>query len=680
VKRTLTPLAKGGDRSGPAGNLVLDLSDAPLAAMPRNVKPMLASPVAEPFDHPDWVFEIKWDGYRGIAEVESHSVRLYSRRSLSLAERYPPLVDALGRLNHDAVLDGEVVVLDAGGKPQFQLLQNYQKARQGVLTYYVFDLLYLDGHDLRTLPLLRRKQLLAQIVKDVPGIKVSEHITATGRAFFQALSRQDLEGMVAKLAQSRYVAGQRSKTWLKLKTHLRQEAVIGGFTDERSNPRNLGAVLLGVYEGDDLVYIGHAGTGFDTRTRADVRERLTPLMQKHCPFKSQPKANAPVHWVKPELVCEVSFGLWTHDGHLRHPVFERLREDIVASTVHREQPEAAHPESAREEGSDTGTVPVKSGKPSSPRLGSSKSTPAKALSIGGHSVAVTNLNKVYWPAEGYTKGMLIDYYREVARFLVPHLKDRPQSLHRHPGGILEKSFFQKDMRRQPPPDWVQTVDVASDSEPDITRTLLCQDEATLVYIANLGCIELHPWHARVATLDQPDYLVLDLDPVEIAFAQVAAVAQAIRELLERAEAACYPKTSGKRGLHVYVPFGGRYTHEQAKQFAYLIAQIVHRKLPEVTSLERDPRRRQGRVYLDYVQNGKGKTLAAAYAVRPYSGATVSTPLQWSEVNKRLDPSKFTLRTVPQRLAGPGDLWAPVLGPGIDLPACLERLSVLLKKG
>jgi bifunctional non-homologous end joining protein LigD len=662
------------------GNQALDLSDAPLAAMPRNVKPMLASPVAEPFDHPDWVFEIKWDGYRAIAEVERHSVRLYSRRSLSLAERYPPLVDALGRLNHDAVLDGEVVVLDAGGKPQFQLLQNYQKARQGVLTYYVFDLLHLDGHDLRNLPLLRRKQLLAQIVKDVPGIKVSEHITATGRAFFQALSRQDLEGMVAKLAQSRYVAGQRSKTWLKLKTHLRQEAVIGGFTDERSNPRNLGAVLLGVYEGDDLVYIGHAGTGFDTRSRADVRERLTPLMQKHCPFKAQPKANAPVHWVKPELVCEVSFGLWTHDGHLRHPVFQRLREDIVASTVHREQPQAAHLESTREEGSDSGTAAVEAGKPSSPGPGSSKSASGKALSIGGHSVAVTNLNKVYWPAEGYTKGMLIDYYREVSLFLVPHLKDRPESLHRHPGGILEKSFFQKDMRRQPPPDWVQTVDVASDSEPDITRTLLCQDEATLVYMANLGCIELHPWHSRVATLDQPDYLVLDLDPVEIAFAQVAAVAQAIRELLERAEAACYPKTSGKRGLHVYVPFGARYAHEQAKQFAHLIAQIVHRKLPEVTSLERDPRRRQGRVYLDYIQNGKGKTLAAAYAVRPYPGATVSTPLQWSEVSKRLDPSKFTMRTVPQRLARQGDLWAPVLGPGIDLPACLERLSALLKKG
>jgi bifunctional non-homologous end joining protein LigD len=676
----LAQIANDGDRSGPAGNPALDLSDAPLAAIPHDVKPMLATPVAEPFDHPDWVFEVKWDGYRAIAEVERHSVRLYSRRNLSLAERYPPLVDALARLNHDAVLDGEVVVLDAGGKPQFQLLQNYQKARQGVLTYYVFDLLYLDAHDLRSLPLLRRKQLAAQIVKDVPGIKVSEHITATGRAFFQALSRQDLEGMVAKLAQSRYVAGQRTKTWLKLKTHLHQEAVICGFTDERSNPRNLGAVLLGVYEGDDLVYIGHAGTGFDTHTRADIRQRLTPLRQTHCPFKSQPKANARVHWVKPELVCEVSFGSWTHDGHLRHPVFQRLREDIVASTVHREQPEAAHPESTPEEASDPGTAADESRKTSSPRLGSSKSTPAKALSIGGHSVAVTNLNKVYWPAEGYTKGMLIDYYREVSRFLVPHLKDRPQSLHRHPGGILEKSFFQKDMKRQPPPDWVQTVGVASDSEPDITRTLLCQDEATLVYMANLGCIELHPWHARVATLDQPDYLVLDLDPVEIAFAEVAATAQAIRDLLERAEAACYPKTSGKRGLHVYVPFAARYSHEQAKQFAHLVAQIVHRNLPQVTSLERDPRRRHGKVYLDFLQNGKGKTLAAAYAVRPYPGATVSTPLQWTEVSKRLDPSKFTMRTVPPRLARQGDLWAPVLGPGIDLPVCLERLSALLKKG
>jgi bifunctional non-homologous end joining protein LigD len=668
--RNLEQIANGEEGSDLSEDDSADLSDAPQAVMPRNVKPMLASPVDKPFDHPDWVFEIKWDGYRAIAEVEKGQVRLYSRRNLSLQDRFPSIVESVRQLGHDAVLDGEVVVLDQTGKAQFQLLQGYQKLRKGVLVYYVFDLLYLDGHDLRKLPLLRRKKLLSRIVKDLPNVRLSDHIAQQGRAFFDAAAKKRLEGIVGKLAGSTYVQGQRSRLWIKIKTHLRQEAVIGGFTEERRNRNNLGALLLGVYEGGDLVYIGHAGSGFTRQTLADLRGRLEPLIQKQCPFKRPPKANAKVHWVRPELVCEVSFTLWTDDGNMRNPVFEGLRDDVVASNVKREESE--DPGLALKE-SQGKTFAASQDRPS--RGGVSPGV----IRIGGHSVSVTNRNKVYWPAEGYTKGDLIDYYQAVSRYILPHLKDRPQSLHRHPNGILKQSFFQKDFSNQRLPEWVATIPIPSDSGDKIARTIVCQDEATLVYLANLGCIEINPWNACVQSLDQADYVLLDLDPEDIEFPHLVEAAQEIRKLMERAGAASYCKTSGKRGLHVYIPFGARYSHEQAKQFAYVIAQIVHGKRPATTSLVRAPGQRQKRVYLDFLQNGKGKTLAAPYSARPYPGATVSTPLQWKEVNKRLDPSRFTIRTLPERLAKLGDIWEPVLGPGIDLQKCLEGLSSLLRK-
>jgi bifunctional non-homologous end joining protein LigD len=666
--RTMAEITSG--RSPPNDSSALDLSDAPRSAMPRNIKPMLASPVDKAFDHPDWLFEIKWDGFRAIAEVEQKGIRLYSRKNLSLAERFPSVVQTLRGLGHEAVLDGEIVALDATGKAQFQLLQNYQTAKKGVLAYYVFDLLYLDGHDLCNLPLVRRKELLARIIEGLPGVSLSEHITEHGRAFFEAVAGRQLEGVVAKLAKSRYLPGQRGQTWLKLKTHMRQEAVIGGFTEERSNPRNLGALVLGVYEGDDLIYIGCAGSGFTRETQADVHARLKPLVQKACAFKTKPKPPTTTHWVRPELVCEVSFAAWTDDGHIKHPVFVGLRDDLTPRSIHREASEDVRIalKEAQEEASSR--APAEALPPPSS---------ADGLTIDGHPVRLTNQDKVYWPAERYTKGDLIAYYRDVANVLLPHLRDRPQSLNRHPNGISGKSFFQKDVAKQPPPDWVQTVDIPSDEDQKVTRTVLCQDEASLVYLANLGCIELNPWHARVGSLELADYMVLDLDPEGVAMAQIAEVAQAIRKLLERLDVACYCKTSGKRGLHVYVPFGARYGHEQAKQFAYLIAQIIHRQFPGVTSLARDPRQRQQRLYLDFLQNGKGKTLAAPYSARPHPGATVSTPLKWSEVNKRLDPAKFTIRTLPRRLERVGDLWAPVLGPGIDLTACLERLPTVLQK-
>jgi bifunctional non-homologous end joining protein LigD len=646
----------------------LDLRRTPVSAMPTNVKPMLASAAAQSFDRPGWLFEIKWDGYRAIAEVDRDHVRLYSRNQLSFEKRFPAIVESLRRMDHEAVLDGEIVVLDQAGKPRFQLLQNHARSRQGTLVYYVFDLLYIDGHDLRALPLVRRKEILAQVIEHLPNVRLSEHVVEQGQAFFEAVSRQQLEGIVAKDGKSRYRSGIRSHSWLKIKTQRRQEAVIGGFTEPRGHREHFGSLVLGVFEGPDLVYIGNAGTGFSETTLNDLRARLIPLIQRGCPFKKRPQTNARATWVKPELVCEVSFGSWTEDGQVRHPVYVGLREDKAAASVRRETmvddrgAESDHQKRHAAKGTSQQPENAKTGR----------------LQLSGVNVQVTNLDKVYWPAEGYTKGDLIGYYREVSSVILPYLRDRPESLHRHPGGIQGESFFQKDIRPQKPPEWVPTVMLPSDSGRKEIEAVVCQDEATLVYLANLGCIELNPWNSRVGNLDFADYLVLDLDPEEVSFDRVVDTAGELHKLLDEIGADGFCKTSGKRGLHIFVPLGSRYTHEQARQFAELLVQITHRRLPGVTSLVRDPRKRQNRVYLDFLQNGKGKTLAAAYCVRPHAGATVSTPLKWSEVRHGLDPSRFTIRTLPRRLQRTGDLWRSVLGSGIDVKRCLEIIATLKK--
>jgi bifunctional non-homologous end joining protein LigD len=641
----------------------IDLSDAPRGAMPTRVKPMLATAIDQPFDRAGWLFEVKWDGYRAIAEVAGGEVRLYSRNNQSFEEKFAPVVETLRDLGREAVLDGEIVVVDNTGKANFQLLQNYLNSQRGNLVYYVFDLLYLDGHDLRSLPLLRRKELVTRIIAGLPNVKLSDHVLERGLAFFEAVSGQHLEGMVAKDGKSRYHAGIRGQSWLKIKCQRRQEAVIGGFTAPRGERKHLGSLVLGVFEQGDFVYIGHAGTGFSDSTLDELEGKLTPLIQKECPFKKKPKANAPVHWVKPELVCEVGFGSWTGDGYLRHPVYMGLRSNKPAATVRRETD------------ADAKSEPT----PPEPKKETAPTTEIPAtgrLSVNGVTVQLTNLNKVYWPDEGYAKGDLIHYYREVSSAILPYLRDRPESLHRHPGGIKEQSFFQKDIRPQKPPAWVPTAMLPSDPGDKDTQAVLCQDEATLLYLANLGCIELNPWNSRIQALDLADYLLVDLDPENIDFDRVVDAAVEFRRLLEQIDAEGYCKTSGKRGLHVYVPLGARYTHDQAKQFAELLVQIVHRRLPAFTSLVRDPRKRQNRVYLDYLQNGKGKTLAAPYCVRPYPGATVSTPLHWQEVKRRLDPSRFTMRTLPRRLDRVGDVWQAVLGPGIDVMRCLEKVALL----
>lgn len=649
----------------------------PASIMPHRISPMLATLVEESFDRPGWLFEIKWDGYRAIAEIEQGKVRLYSRNFLSFDQRFPSLVRSLTDFGHDAVLDGEIVVLDEKGKSEFQRLQDYRNSGAGALVYYVFDLLFLDGKDLRELPLKRRKALLAPLLKGNTDIRLSEHVEERGIAFFKAAVKQGLEGIMAKNGASPYREGVRGLDWLKIKARKQQEAVIGGFTQPRGSRQDLGALVLGVFDGDELVYIGHAGGGFDTQSLALVRAKLDPLIQPACSFKQQPKTNAPVRWVKPALVCEVAFQEWTKDGIMRQPIFLGLREDQSPHAVKREMPEAL-PE------------PIKASNRKHPRArkrSQKLSRQAGSLSLRKTRIVdsasnvrlpdgkFTNLEKIYWPEEGFTKGDVLRYYHEIAPFIVPYLSDRPLTLHRHPNGISGQSFFQKDVSRQSLPAGVRTVTITAESRGKETTYVVGQDEATLLYVANLGCIEMNPWNSRVSALDNPDYLILDLDPQGVPFAAVVETAQEIRKLLEKRCSECFCKTSGKRGLHIYLPLAARYDHDQARRFAEIIANLVHERLPDTTSIVRQPSGRRHQVYIDFLQNGRGQTVAAPYSLRPVAGACVSTPLAWREVNKKLDPTRFTIATMRRRLDTVGDLWKPVLAAGIDLEKCLRGIGV-----
>jgi bifunctional non-homologous end joining protein LigD len=640
----------------------ISLPESLKGPMPHHIKPMLATLADEPFDGEDWFFEIKWDGYRTIAEVSGKNVELYSRNQISFNEHFPDIAAALREIGHDVVLDGEVVALDEKGRGSFQLLQNYLKTRNGTLRYYVFDLLYIDGYDIRELPLEERKKILSEIIDETDLIKISGHVERNGKEFFEAAKKQGLEGIIAKNRNSPYRTGARSKDWLKIKTHMRQEAVIGGFTEPRGSRKQFGALVLGVYDGKDLNYIGHTGGGFDERKLKDVHARLKKLAIKESPFKTPPKTNAPVTWVKPELVSEVSFQEWTSDGRMRQPIFEGVREDKDPREVKRERPVESYDTNGKATGKFFGGQTTK------------KESETK-VRINGKTLILTNLDKVYWPEEGYTKGDLIEYYRRISPIILPYLKDRPESLHRHPNGIQGESFFQKDVDHQPP-SWVKTVPIFSESNDKVINYLVCQNEATLVYMANLGCIELNPWNSRIKKLDYPDFLIIDLDPENISFEHVIEAAQVVHKMLDSAKIPNYCKTSGASGLHICIPLGANYTYDQTKDFAHAIALMAHERLPMTTSVERSPSKRQKKVYLDYLQNRRGQTLAAPYSLRPQPGAPVSTPLDWREVKKDLDPRKWNIKTIHARIAKIGDIWKPVLGKGIDLGKSIANLQSL----
>ncbi len=611
---------------------ILDTQEAQSGEIPHAVKPMLANTATKPFDRENWVFEIKYDGYRAISEIEKGKVKIYSRNGISYNKKFSLLVQSLQKFPGTTVIDGEIVVVDSLGHPRFQWLQDFPND-QGELIYFVFDILFLDGKDLTKLPLKKRKEILKQILPPLPHIKFSRHIKRSGIAMYQQAKELGIEGIIAKNAQSIYRLGRRTDDWLKIKAQNRQEVVIAGYTEPKGSRQYFGSLIAGLYKKNKLTYIGHIGTGFDDKRLKEIYHKLSALKQASCPFKIIPQTNAPVTWIEPKILAEVSFLNWTKDGQMRHPVFLGLREDKNA-TDFKKDPE---------------------------------------IKIGKQKVSLTHHNKIFYPQEKITKGDLISYYREMSPLILPYLKNRPESLLRYPNGINGNSFYQKDASLLHE-DWLPTTKVFSDSNGKYIEYLLCQDEATLVYLINLGCIDLNPWNSRVEKLEHPDYLIIDLDPEKVGFDVVVEAALATRLVLEKLNITSYPKTSGATGIHMYIPLGAKYTYDQTRQLAELLCITIHNTAPNITSLERSPKKRQGLVYLDFLQNRKGQTLASVYSVRARPGATVSTPLEWSEVTAKLHPSQFTIKNIPERIQKKGDLFEGVMNKGIDIKKVLKAIA------
>lgn len=615
----------------------------------KPIRPMLASPGKEVFNDPDWVYELKYDGYRAIAVIQNGTVELYSRNGISFNKKFAFIHHQLTEIEHNVVLDGEIVVVNKKGVPQFQALQNYEPAvTEGTLQYFVFDILHLNGHDMHTLTLSERKSFLPEILEYLSHVLYSEHVEGTGKMLYEKAVKMGMEGVIAKKASSTYLPGYRSREWLKLKKTESAEAIICGYTISERVTRPFGSLILGMMDAGTLKYVGNCGTGFSAATMKTLDGVFALRKRKNSPFsdKIALKGRKPV-WLKPELVCEVSFTEWTDNKTMRHPVYKGLREDktLPEATVNQE-----------------GTAEQGKGRKTE-----------ETLAIDGIAVPITHPEKLYWPETGHTKFDLLKYYIQMGETMLPYLKDRPQNLHRHPDGITKPGFYQKDNEHQP--DWVETVELHSESAQKDINYLLCQNEATLIYMANLGCIEINPWHSTIHHLENPDYSIIDLDPSpKNTFAQIIETAIVAKEVLDIAGIEGLCKTSGSRGLHIYLPLGGLYTYNEAVNFTKLLCHFIQERLPKLTTMERIVKKRGDKIYLDYLQNRKGQTIVAPYSVRPKKGATVSTPLLWKEVKKGLDMAAFTIETVPERIAAHGDLFAPILSGTLDMGAAIGKLE------
>lgn len=667
------------------------------AAPPKSPAPMLATLVDKPFDEPGWLYEVKWDGYRALASLHQGEVEIRSRNNKSFDAKFYPVFNALKEWNIDVVIDGEIVVLDEKGKSDFGRLQEWRSEADGQLYYYLFDILWLDGRDLTQLPLTERKDILRSVIPDNDILRMSENFEATGTEFFAAAKKMGLEGIIAKKADSIYAPGLRTRDWLKIKTARRQEVVIGGYTINKGSDKPFSSLLVGVFEKGRLQYTGKIGTGFSRQLQKEMLNKFKPLVRKSSPFTTTPDINKPSRfrpdppqakavWLKPELLCEVSFREMTSDGVMRHPSFEGMREDKDAKQVVLEKPVPAKAVARSVEKAFPKKAPAK--KASNPKVPSiltptktrgrltllNPSDDSQARLINGHELRFSNLGKIFWPKEGYTKRDLLNYYYQAAPYILPYLKDRPQSLNRFPNGITGKSFYQKDVTSTAP-DWVKQFPYHTSTGED-KNFLVVEDEASLLWMANLGAIEMNPWNSTIFKPDHPDWCIIDLDPTEKnTFEQVIQTARVTKEIIDDLKVPGYPKTSGSTGIHIYIPMGARYTYDECQLFGKLIATRVHHELPNFTSIERLTTKRKGRIYVDYLQNRPKATLAAPYAVRPKPGATVSMPLHWEEVKKGLKMTNFTIANALDRIKKEGDLFKPVLGKGVDIKKTLRLLEV-----
>jgi bifunctional non-homologous end joining protein LigD len=656
-----------------------DLEGAVPAKLPAKAQPMLAILLEKPFTRPDWLFELKWDGMRALAWVDHGRIRIESRAGRDATAQYPEL-DVLPRCVRveQALLDGELVVLDEQGLSDFERMQSRMNVARpspsqvaaAPVTFYLFDLLYCDGFDLRGAPLIERKRLLKKILDPKPPLRYSDHVVEQGEELFDLAREHGAEGIIGKQIHSTYAEG-RSSNWVKLKINREIDAVIGGYTAPRGSRSHMGAILVGLYDGKKLQYIGGVGSGFDEKILANLAAEMKPLETRVCPFSETPETKEPATWLKPELIARVRFREFTREFHLRQPVFLGLRRDLEASECRLAGEIPAPPPAA-----------VTAAVASHPVLGTRQAlaaelTKGKAdnvlIEIDGKAQRLSNLNKIYFPEAGLTKRDLLAHYYRVAEFLLPFLKDRPLVLNRFPNGIHGKSFYQKEAAEETPA-WMDTAAIRSEERKRDIRYLVANDLSSLLYVANLGCIEQHPWSSRTDDLDRPDYVFFDLDPTEdTEYSTVVDVARRVLEVLDSIGLRVFLKTSGASGLHMYLPLEREYLYGQVRTFAEIVARMIAAELTELVTLERmTGKRGSGLIYIDYSQNAYGRPLASPYCVRPNPDASVSAPIAREELERTLKPSRFTIATMPERLKKVGDLWAGFFESRQTIEPALER--------
>jgi len=641
-----------------------ELPGARRAGMPARLEPMLATAVAQAFSDPGWLYEIKWDGVRTLAWLEEGRVELRSRTGRVVTQQYPELAILAECVRaRRAILDGEIVVLDRHGRGDFERLAERMHIRlpsskllsSAPVTYYVFDLLYCDGYDLREAPLAGRKELLRRLLDARDPLRYSDHHPEQGKELFELAREQDLEGIIAKRAASAYTSG-RSRDWLKLKTRKELDAVVCGWTAPRGSREHFGALLLGLYAGKRLRFIGHVGSGFDQRTQRAIGVELRQRAASRCPFGTAPETNERAHWVRPDLVARVAYSGWTQEQRLRHPVFLAVRTDKSPEDCQSDG------EVAVEASPAVVAAPALAGKVLARRAqieaelfrGREENV---TIEIEGRRLRLANLNKVFFPESGYTKRDLLAYYCRIAGRLLPFLRDRPLVLRRYPDGITGTSFFQKDAG-EAVPEWLETLSLPSEGQREEVRYVIANDLAALLYLTNLGCIDHNPWSSRSEDLEHPDYFFFDLDPAEgTDFAAVVSVARALYAKLRGLGLKVFLKTSGATGMHLYLPLERQYTYEQVRMFGEIVARLVAAEIPGLITQERSvARRAAGKVYIDVSQNAYGRPLAAPYVVRAFPGAPVSAPMAAREVRRGLRPEKLNLKTILARLKKQGDPW------------------------
>jgi bifunctional non-homologous end joining protein LigD len=660
AKQRAEPIKKELEKLG-APKRVLRVEDTEL---------MLAETRENPFSREGWLFEVKLDGYRMRAACQSGEPILYSRKGLDYTESFPEIARAVKAIPFEGViLDGELVVTNSAGHPNFNMLQARAKlgareakraAIESPATLYVFDLLAFAGYDVRKLPLIKRKEILRKVLPETGPLRYSEHFEKNGEALYEQVVKLGLEGIMAKKADSPYRNG-RSGDWLKIRADKIDDFVVVGFTKGKGARSGFGSLHVGAYADGKLIYCGRAGSGFTGEQLDEVSAQLQELVRKTPPCEPPPGGQLPKGadhtWVEPKLVCDVRYKELTKDGLLRQSVFLRFRDDKKPEDV-------VMPGAGSQELGDGDSTPP---------------TPNSKLPIP-REVKFSNLDKVFWPEEGYTKGDLIEYYRSMAPWLLPYLRDRPVVLTRYPDGINGKSFYQKDAPGFVP-DWIQTIPIWSEDTQRDIQYFVANDVETLVYLVNLGTIPLHIWHSRIDDLTKPDWCLIDLDPKEAPFEHVVTLAKTMRKLCEQVDMPAFIKTTGKSGLHIMLPLGRQMTYDQSLQFAILFSRLVTDRHPDIATTQRTISKREGKVYVDAFQNRAGQLMVSPYSVRPSPGAPVSMPIEWDEVNAKLHNSNWTIKNALKRMEKLGeDPVVNVLTVKPNLMGVLERLNKLLGEG